>query len=405
MLKKLGPGLLYAGAAVGVSHLVQSTQAGALFGFGLVWAVIVANVMKYPFFEFGPRYANATGKSLMQGYHQLHRGVLWLFLGMTLATMFVVQAAVSVVTAGLTYQLSGLNPSDMPVWAMTLVVLSIAVALLWKGTYKTIDRLMKYIIIGLTLTTILTVILAAATYKTPQGAVINFDFNLHMAFLISLMGWMPAPLDLSVWHSLWSARKLSETRQAGDVKAGRFDFRIGFWGTVFLALCFVALGSMLMHGRNLEIPKGAAEFAGMLINLYTDTLGEWSFPLIAIAAFATMLSTLLTCLDAFGRVMQEGTRLVKNSATERQSDYRVWIILTSIGAVVVPLFFAQNMLSLVRFITIISFMAAPVIAVMNYAVITGKDVPKHLQPKPLMRVWSATGIAFLLGFCGWYLMQ
>jgi Mn2+/Fe2+ NRAMP family transporter len=172
-----------------------------------------------------------------------------------------------------------------------------------------------------------------------------------------------------------------------------------------LALCFVALGSMLMHGRNLEIPKGAAEFAGMLINLYTDTLGEWSFPLIAIAAFATMLSTVLTCLDAFGRVMQEGTRLVKNSATERQSDYRVWIILTSIGAVVVPLFFAQNMLSLVRFITIISFMAAPVIAVMNYAVITGKDVPKHLQPKPLMRVWSAVGIVFLLGFCGWYLTR
>jgi len=29
ILKSLGPGLLFAGAAVGVSHLVQSTRAGA----------------------------------------------------------------------------------------------------------------------------------------------------------------------------------------------------------------------------------------------------------------------------------------------------------------------------------------------------------------------------------------
>ena len=32
-LKSLGPGLMWAGAAVGVSHLIQSTRAGANFGF------------------------------------------------------------------------------------------------------------------------------------------------------------------------------------------------------------------------------------------------------------------------------------------------------------------------------------------------------------------------------------
>jgi hypothetical protein len=32
-LQSLGPGLLFAGAAIGVSHLVQSTKAGAEFGF------------------------------------------------------------------------------------------------------------------------------------------------------------------------------------------------------------------------------------------------------------------------------------------------------------------------------------------------------------------------------------
>ena len=37
VIQKLGPGLLFAGAAIGVSHLVQSTRSGADFGFGLIW--------------------------------------------------------------------------------------------------------------------------------------------------------------------------------------------------------------------------------------------------------------------------------------------------------------------------------------------------------------------------------
>ena len=50
ILKNLGPGLLFAGAAIGVSHLVQSTRAGADFGFSLLWALILSNIIKYPFF-------------------------------------------------------------------------------------------------------------------------------------------------------------------------------------------------------------------------------------------------------------------------------------------------------------------------------------------------------------------
>ena len=36
VLKALGPGILYAGAAIGASHLVQSTRAGASYGFEII---------------------------------------------------------------------------------------------------------------------------------------------------------------------------------------------------------------------------------------------------------------------------------------------------------------------------------------------------------------------------------
>ena len=75
ILQTLGPGLLFAGAAIGVSHLVQSTKAGAEFGAGLIWALVLAHLCKYPFFQFGPKYSAATGETLLEGYHKLGKGV------------------------------------------------------------------------------------------------------------------------------------------------------------------------------------------------------------------------------------------------------------------------------------------------------------------------------------------
>ena len=101
LFAKLGPGMLYAGAAIGVSHLVQATKAGAGFGWSLVWVILAANLIKYPFFEAGPRYATATGESLIAGYRRSGWLPVWIFILLTLGTMFVIQGAVTIVTAGL----------------------------------------------------------------------------------------------------------------------------------------------------------------------------------------------------------------------------------------------------------------------------------------------------------------
>ena len=61
-LNALGPGILMATAAIGGSHLVASTQAGAIFGWQLFWLILVVNVLKYPFFRFGIEYTLATKK-------------------------------------------------------------------------------------------------------------------------------------------------------------------------------------------------------------------------------------------------------------------------------------------------------------------------------------------------------
>ena len=108
-LQTLGPGILFASTAIGVSHLVQSTKAGANYGFTLILFILAANIFKFPFFEFGSRYASATGTSLLDGYRKMHWGILLLYLLITLSSMFFVCAAVCFVAAGFFENLLGIQ--------------------------------------------------------------------------------------------------------------------------------------------------------------------------------------------------------------------------------------------------------------------------------------------------------
>lgn len=78
--KSFGPGILMASAAIGGSHLVASTQAGALYGWQLAIIIILANFFKYPFYRFATEYACGMGESLIVGYAKKSRFYLWTFL-------------------------------------------------------------------------------------------------------------------------------------------------------------------------------------------------------------------------------------------------------------------------------------------------------------------------------------
>ena len=44
------------------------------------------------------------------------------------------------------------------------------------------------------------------------------------------MGWMPAPLDISIWHSIWAIEK--NKNQKITNKESLFDFNVGYISTV-----------------------------------------------------------------------------------------------------------------------------------------------------------------------------
>ena len=398
-LSRLGPGLLFAGAAIGVSHLVQSTRAGADFGWGLLWALLLINFFKYPFFQYGPRYAQATGETLLDGYYKLGKGYLWAYFFVNIATMFTIQSAVTVVTAGLASKLFGIT-SDIVYWSIIITVF--CGVLLIIGRYQLLDKFIKIIIISLAISSVLAVSIAFVKNENSLSLQQVFPEGTGLLFLIAFLGWMPAPLDISIWHSIWTLEKNKSQQKKTTLKESLFDFNVGYIATTFLAICFVGLGALVMFDSELEFSSKGGVFAGQLIELYTSNLGEAAYGLIAIAAFSTMLSTTITTLDASPRAMSKTIQLLFNRV---KSSYFLWLLILSIGTIAIFLFLLSEMGKLVQIATVLSFITAPLYAFLNYRLVVSKQMPDNFRPNKELRILSIIGLLFLSGFTIFYLFS
>lgn len=409
VLAALGPGLVWAAAAIGVSHLVQSTRAGAIYGWALVGVVVLANLLKYPFFEYGPRYAAATGESLVEGYRRQGVWVVWVYLALTLGTMFAVEAAVTFVTGSVATQLFG--PALSP-FGYSVVLLAISAAVLVAGRYPLLDKLVKVIMVVLAISTVAAVVSAVVARRGMAPAEPVPLWNLAgFSFLIALVGWMPTAVDISVWHSLWTLERAKETRHRPSLREALFDFNLGYVGTAMLALMFLGLGAMVFFGRGEEVASTGVGFSFQLIELYTDALGRWARPIIVVAAFTTMFSTTLTVTDAFPRALRRTTEILSGRAPEagqagggaepaRRIEWLYWLWMAVLIGGALPLIsiFQSSLTRMVDLATTLSFLTAPVLGWFNYRAVTGAHMPEGTTPPLWLRILTWIGLVFGVAF-------
>jgi Mn2+/Fe2+ NRAMP family transporter len=278
------------------------------------------------------------------------------------------------------------------------------------GRYAVLDKLIKIVIVILATSTIVAVVSA---FGASEGIVRehrpSFDWSLRpdIIFLIAFIGWMPAPLDVTVWQSLWTLAKQKAVRFKPSLKQTLLDFKIGYIGTAILALAFLALGALVMYGTGEGLSHKGAIFAEQLIAMYTENIGRWSYLIIGIAALTTMYSTTLTVIDAYPRVMRPLTdhyfpALAKRQSWQR-SIYWFWIIIIVCGTLVFIGYLSNSMRFMVDLATTLSFITAPILALLNYRVVTDKHMPEEGRPAKWMKVYAWTGIIFLSAFTIFYI--
>ena len=397
-IKALGPGILMASAAVGGSHIVSSAQAGAMYGWSLLLLVILTNLFKYPFFRFGAEYTLETGKNLVEGYAEKGKVYLGIFFILNVFSALVNTAAVGILCAAIVASAFP-NALGLSITQWSLILIVIIWAMLLFGGYKFLDGLAKWIMSALTLATVLAVIVAIIEHpeygadfveKTPWQMT-------ALPFIVSLMGWMPAPIEISAINSLWTAEK-GKTVDI-SIKDGLFDFNVGFIVTAILAVFFVAMSALIQYPTGQEVQAAGAAYIQQFVGMYASVLGDWSRFLITFIAFLCIFGTVITVIDGYSRVNAESLRLLFKKKEISQKELNVWMTATSIIGGIIIYFFQGSVAPMLRFAMIASFLTTPFFALLNYLLVTGEN--KNLAK--WLKALSILGLIFLFGFAFFFI--
>lgn len=403
----MGPGFLFAGAAIGTSHVVQATRAGADYGTGLLAFILLAILVKYPCFYFGPLYASTTGNSLVEGYRQTFgKAVVALFGLIQIPVFGIIIAAIAITTAGV-----GGNLLAVPLSASTIasgLVVACGI-ILYAGGYPILDRVNKLFIAILSVTTLVATAMALpnVTWSLyPASAASPLFSGATFVTLVAVLGFMPSGLSLSVVTSLWSLARNQATGTSVERGMEKFDFDVGYIGSAIIAVCFVIMGAGVMHSQNVDLASGSVGFASQVVDLYVETLGTWSGYIVGISIFTVLFTTLLAVLDGFPRVVVavfESLGHSKNAPAgteqarvgQNQGAHDLAMAALSVMAIIILFFLMSNFWLFINFAMITAAVFSPLLAALNHFTINGCSVRPEYRPSTFMNLWSGLAIASL----------
>ncbi|MBN6710584.1 divalent metal cation transporter [Haemophilus haemoglobinophilus] len=368
-LSALGPGILMASAAVGGSHIIASTQAGAIYGWQLAIIILLANLFKYPFFRFGVQYTLDSGNTLLEGYRQKGRAYLWVFFLLNVFATVINTAAVGLLCAAI---LTFVLPISVPVPTLSLIVIGVSLLILLFGQYRLLDNLSKLIMIALTVTTVSAVVIAlmrnGINGVATQDYISPNPWSLSaLAFIVALMGWMPAPIEISAINSMWvvAKRRISKV----SYEDGIWDFNVGYIGTAILAIVFLALGALVQFGSGETVQMVGGKYIAQLINMYASTIGEWARVLIAFIAFMCMFGTTITVIDGYSRSNVESLRLILNKRESSLRTLNLAMLFAALSGLAIIFYFNNAVGPMLKFAMIASFVSTPVFAWLNLSLV------------------------------------
>ncbi len=224
--------------------------------------------------------------------------------------------------------------------------------------------------IALTISTVSAVIIAALK----GGVEIAPDFvepspwNLAaLVFIVALMGWMPAPIEISAINSMWviAKKRLSKV----NYEDGIFDFNVGYIGTAILAIVFLALGALVQYGSGEKVEQAGVAYIAQLIKMYAFAIGDWSKLLIAFIAFMCMFGTTITVIDGYSRANAEALRLISGRKQHSQTELSIWMTVTALIGILIISQFMSDVAKMLQFAMISSFVSTPVFAWLNFSLV------------------------------------
>ena len=291
VLRLLGPGLVTGAADDDPSGIATYSQAGAQFGYGLLWTVFLTTPFMIAIQLVSARIGRVTGKGLAANVMEL--APRWLVLALVFllvaANTFNIAADIAAMGESLSLVIGGLNHEHALIFAATSTLLQVFVPYRrYAPVLKFLTlTLFAYVATALTVNIPWSTALLAAIWPKPT---INTDYFLMVVAVLGttispyLFFWQ-ASQEVEEMHQGRLMRPLRDLRRGGDPELDRIriDTIVGMIFSNVIAFSIILTTAAVLNAHGITNINSATEAAEALRPL----AGNFTFFLFALGIIGT----------------------------------------------------------------------------------------------------------------------
>lgn len=310
------------GGFLEIGSIATAAQAGAGFGYQLIWAIVLGTLCIAFLVEMSGRFA-AVSKHTIPDAMRERFGVN--FYAVPLLITFGVSILVlGAEIGGVAAALEMATGIKIPIWALPVALL--AWGLLWRATFSVIEN-------GISLLGLVTVAFAVGAWKLhpDYGAIAHaalpslpHDDKAHYWFVaVSILGASISPY----LYYFYSSGAIEEKWDTTYIMTNRFIAGIGMAFGGFLSVAVLVLGAILFHPHGIDVERYQ-----QLPDLLTPIFGRTGFWLVLGSLGIACLGATLEITLALAYLIAQGFGWNWGENLEPHEDARFSLTFTVIIA-------------------------------------------------------------------------
>lgn len=377
----LAPGIITAALVFGPSKITIASKLGAVYGFDLLWVIVIAIFFMVVFTSMAARIGIATNKSLLTTVKDKWGSKVSIAIGFG---VFLVTASFQAGNAiGIGIALSELTHSTPVQWIIIFNVISIGL-LFFRNFYKVLEKLMLALICLMLLAFLTTLFLSrpvitdiAAGFvpSIPSGSV-----ALITAFIAS---------SFSIVAAFYQAYLIQERKR--NLAAGAIVKDRSFTGIFILGLMtsiVMICAAEVLRPQGIKV-NNATDMAKAIEPLF----GNYASTLFLCGLFGASFSALVGNSTLGGTVL--GDALGYGSALHSKAN-RVIIALIMIIGAAIAIVFGKLPLELIVFAQSITILVVPFIGLALYAIANDEKIMGNKKNSTGVKIWGAAGLIVII---------
>lgn len=452
-LKWVGPAIIWMISAIATGELIFTPRIASLYGYTVLWTMILAIFLKTLLAREIGRYAVVTGSSLLEGIKKLPGPRNWGIWLIIVPQFFVAVTTITGMSGAASSAIILAIPGSFQLWAIAFLLISII--LVFLGKYRAVE------LISIVMALIITVALVSAALiifpgidMLAAGLVPSLPPDVNFSELLPWIGFMMSGAAGLIWYSYWLVARgygsayyrFQEAEESTVIESNEaepttdiIEFEVieetktvdissiskeekkelkswidimTFSTSVAASIVLILLIALMILGAQLLGPAGLIPQGPAVTEVLSELLGSiWGIAgaaLMIIAAFFAFWSTIVANLDGWTRMLGQGSIMIVRQfkSTGRFISMRFYRYIYLFGLMgILPAIFFIIRPAPVEFLIIAGIIESIHIPVVAFSVLylNWRTLPDDFKPSwPIMLLTAAVGIFFMI-FAAYYI--